>query len=56
MYMEPTIHEDDLLLIDIAVNEAQGDRVYGVKNGFSLQIKCIQPMIKVGTRCQKGAL
>jgi len=43
--MEPTIQEDDLLLLNTAVNEVQDDGIYCIKNEFTLQIKRIQRMI-----------
>jgi phage repressor protein C with HTH and peptisase S24 domain len=43
--MEPTIQEDDLLLLDTAVNEVQEDGIYCIKNEFNLQIKRIQRMM-----------
>jgi len=43
--MEPTIHEDDLLLLNTAVNEVRDDGIYCIKNEFTLQIKRIQRMM-----------
>lgn len=43
--MEPTIEEDDLLLLNTAINEVQDDGIYCIKNEFRLQIKRIQRMI-----------
>ncbi len=43
--MEPTIQEDDLLLLDTSVNAVQDDGIYCIKNEFRLQIKRIQRMI-----------
>ncbi len=43
--MEPTIEEDDLLLINTAVNEVQDDGIYCIKNDSTLQVKRIQRMM-----------
>ena len=43
--MEPTIQEDDLLLLNTAENEVREDGIYCIKNEFTLQIKRIQRMI-----------
>ncbi len=43
--MEPTIQEDDLLLLNTAVNEVQDDGIYCIKNDSTLQVKRIQRMI-----------
>lgn len=42
--MEPTIQENDLLLLNTAVNEVGADGIYCIKNEFTLQIKRIQRM------------
>jgi len=43
--MEPTIQEDDLVLLNTRVNEVQDDGIYCIKNDSTLQIKRIQRMI-----------
>ena len=43
--MEPTIEEDDLLLLNTSVNEVLDDGIYCIKNDSTLQVKRIQRMM-----------